>query len=319
MNQLLCDLQEHFLAQVGVSGSQSFNTQASYASDLDQFLSFLAGENRVEKGCLTVEQLSPDSLSKFLRHLGENGYKGSSIARKSSCVRGFIGFLRKRGLLEDSMIADPPRRKREKALPKALTQKEAEDLVTAPQGSTPLEKRDKAVLELLYGCGLRVGEVANLDVGDIDYSLGFLQVKGKGGKERFVPVGSEALDALGDYLNHGRPQLAGDLRGLETSLRKPLFLNKFGGRLSIRSLRRVVDKYVRQAGMDPERCSPHTLRHSFATHLLLGGADLRSVQDMLGHASLRTTQIYTHLMPQALKEAYVKTHPRAKAEGEEGE
>lgn len=302
---------------MAISRTQSLSTQAAYAGDLDQFFGFLAEDSGTRRHQLGVEAVTQDSISRFVRHLAQNNYKGSSIARKTSCIRGFVRFLHRSGALEDNPAGKVPRRKLGKPLPRVLSSREARMLVTAPDISTPLGKRDRVILELLYGSGLRVSELSGLNVGDIDYSLGFAQVRGKGGKERFVPVGSLALEALGDYLTSGRPVLeqggkTGEGADFETTLRKPLLLNRFGKRLSARSIRRVVDKHLMSAGIDPSRCSPHTLRHSFATHLLSGGADLRSVQDMLGHSSIRTTQIYTHLMPSALKTAYLKAHPRAR-------
>ncbi len=317
MSRSLFEWREDFLAEVAISRTQSLSTQVAYAGDLDQFFGFLAENGGTALHELGTEAITQDSVSRFVRYLAQNNYKGSSIARKTSSIRGFVQFLHRRGALEEQPIGKIPQRKLGKPLPKVLSPQQAEMLVVVPDTSTPLGKRDRAILELLYGCGLRVSELAGLNIGDIDYSLGFVQVRGKGGKERFVPVGSLALEALGDYLTSGRKVLerggkAGEEQDFETTLRKPLFLNRFGKRLSDRSIRRAVDKHLVEAGIDPSRCSPHTLRHSFATHLLSGGADLRSVQDMLGHSSIRTTQIYTHLMPSALKATYLKAHPRAR-------
>ncbi|MGI6632128.1 MAG: tyrosine recombinase XerC [Bacillota bacterium] len=309
------ELQEEFLVEVGVSKTQSPSTQNAYANDLRQFVAFLtrdAGKKEVPK----PSDLTADHLRRFIQYLGKEGYEGSSVARKTSCIRSFMKFLERRGVLSESGAKAVPPRRHKRALPKVLAENEVRNLIEAPNPDTPLGKRDRAMFELLYGAGLRVSELCSLNVGDIDYSLGFVQVLGKGGKERFVPVGSMALSALGDYLESGRPLLerAGKSKAspLVTTLRKPLFLNRFGRRLSARSVRRILEKHLLEAGVDPDRCSPHTLRHSFATHLLSGGADLRSVQDMLGHASVRTTQIYTHLMPEHLREVYRSFHPRAR-------
>jgi site-specific recombinase XerD len=315
--------QEEFLAEVGVSKTQSPSTQNAYANDLGQFMAFLSGKYGGE-GSALPDRISAKDVRGFIQHLAKSGYKSSSIARKTSCIRNFVRFVERRSdLTPEASKAVAPRRSRQE-LPKVLSEGEVETLIRAIEVETPIGKRDRAILEVLYGSGLRIGELQRLNVGDIDYSLGFVHVLGKGGKERFVPVGSVALEALGDYLENGRPCLEGGSRSvaasrLTTSLRRPLFLNRFGKRLSVRSMRRVLKKHLLEAGIDPSRCSPHTLRHSFATHLLKGGADLRSVQDMLGHASIRTTQIYTHVMPEHLREVYRSHHPRASLGGAKGD
>lgn len=308
--------QAEFLVEVGVSRTQSPSTQNAYANDLRQFTAFLASQSKTTNPP-PASALTSDHLRHFIQHLAREGYEASSISRKTSCVRSFMKFLERRGVIPDTQAKAVPPRRVKRPLPKVLMEKEVEDLLNAPDRETPLGKRDRAMFELLYGAGLRVSELCGLNIGDVDYSLGFVQVLGKGGKERFVPVGSMALQALGDYLESGRPRLERAARpgevGVVTTLRRPLFLNRFGKRLSARSVRRTLEKYLREAGLDPSRCSPHTLRHSFATHLLAGGADLRSVQDMLGHASVRTTQIYTHVMPEHLRDVYRNHHPRARA------
>ena len=245
--------------------------------------------------------------------MGGQGYKGATVSRKLSAVRSFCRFLVRRVL----SMRTRPRGVFQKAhtyLPKVFSKEQVARIISVIDTSTPMGMRDRAIVELLYGSGLRVGEAAKLNIGDIDYSLGFVQVTGKGDKERFVPLGSVALEALGRYLERGRPAL--EKKSQEEThgypvLRKPLFINRFGNRLSARSIRRILHKYILEAGIDPQGHSPHTLRHSFATHLLSGGADLRSVQEMLGHASIKTTQIYTHVMPDRLRQVYKNAHPRA--------
>lgn len=316
MKRSLLEWKEDFLAEVGVSKTQSPNTLNAYASDLDQFFEYLTRHKGVSSlEGISCEDLSSESIRGFIHYLGSQNYKASSISRKVSCIRSFVRFLARRRVIYEKLTDELPRRKTGSFLPKVLSKGDAERLVTCPDTRTPLGKRDRAVLEMLYGTGLRVGELCSLNVGDVDYSLGFVQVMGKGGKERFVPLGSIALDALGDYLESGRPFLekekVSDTR-TEATLKKPLFLNRWGGRISTRSVRRIVKKYVVASGIDPRDCSPHTLRHTFATHLLAGGADLRSVQDMLGHSSLKTTQIYTHVLPDRLKQVYQEAHPRAR-------
>ncbi len=327
----LLEWKEEFLVEVGVSKTQSPNTVEAYASDLSQFFSFLAEETKGKSAeTLVPSDLRPEHIHNFLLTLGRKEYKGSSISRKLSSVRSFCRFLTRRGGLDHNPSKDVSSRKAHNHLPRVLSQEEVEKLLEAIDTRTPLGKRDRALLELLYGTGLRVSELSRLNVGDIDYSLGFVQVMGKGDKERFVPLGSKSIDCLGGYLQNGRPHLAKNLAGRRQSsssaeiaepagatMRKPLFLNRWGGRLSVRSVRRILEKHLLLAGIDPSRCSPHTLRHSFATHLLSGGADLRSVQDMLGHASIKTTQIYTHVLPERLKQVYQATHPRAHLQSSE--
>lgn len=312
----LLEWQEDFLAEVGVSKTQSPSTQNAYANDLRQFISFLSkGEKDREGAAVASEDLSGENIRAFIHHLGELGYASASIARKTSCIRSFVHFLSRRDVIPEDPLKQVAPRRLSSTLPKVLTESEMELLLQSPDTSTPFGKRDRAMLELLYGSGLRVSELCRLDLGDIDYSLGFVQVLGKGGKQRLVPVGSVCLEALGTYLEAGRPVLEragkGKDRAPSLSVRRPLFLNRAGKRYGIRSVRRMLEGYLLAAGIDPSRASPHTLRHSFATHLISGGADLRSVQDMLGHASVRTTQIYTHVMPDHLREVYRSAHPRA--------
>ncbi len=312
----LLEWQEEFLAEVGVSKTQSPSTQNAYANDLRQFIAFLSKrDDRHKEAPLAPEDLSGDSVRAFIHHLGKLGYASSSIARKTSSIRSFMRFLSRRDVVPSDPLKQVTPRKHSWTLPKVLTVGEIEALLQVPDTSTAFGKRDRAMLELLYGSGLRVSELCRLDLGDIDYSLGFVEVLGKGGKQRIVPVGSECLQALGAYLESARPVLEkkgrGKDRGTSLSVRKPLFLNKSGKRYGVRSVRRMLEACLLEAGIDPSRASPHTLRHSFATHLISGGADLRSVQDMLGHASVRTTQIYTHVMPEHLREVYKSAHPRA--------
>ena len=309
LTRSLLEWQEDFLAEVGVSKTQSPSTQNAYANDLRQFITFLSkGEADREGAAVASEDLSGENIRAFIHHLGKLGYASASIARKTSCIRSFVHFLARRDVIPADPLKQVVPRRLSSTLPKVLTEAEMESLLQAPNTATPLGKRDRAMLELLYGSGLRVSELCRLDVGDIDYSLGFVQVLGKGGKQRLVPVGSVCLEALGTYLESARPVLE---RATSLSMRRPLFLSRAGKRYGVRSVHRMLLAYLLAVGIDPSRASPHTLRHSFATHLISGGADLRSVQDMLGHASVRTTQIYTHVMPDHLREVYRSAHPRA--------
>ncbi len=249
-------------------------------------------------------------IRRFLEHLGRQNYSPATMARKIATLRSFHRWLEKRGLIGANpmlMIRTP---KQSKRLPKAIDVEQVEKLLSAPDDTNLLGARDRAILETLYSTGIRVSELVGIDRGDIDDSQAALIVRGKGRKERIVPLGSHAMAALRHYVAMLDAELARNGQGRETG--SPLFINKHGGRLSTRSVRRKVSKYLTQAGLDPN-ISPHTLRHSFATHLLDNGADLRSVQELLGHQSLSTTQVYTHLTTQRLRELYDEAHPRAEA------
>ena len=253
-----------------------------------------------------------ESVRAFLEHLSSHSYSPATMARKIATLRSFYKWAHKRSLTPQNpmtMIRTPRQAKR---LPKAITVEQIERLLSAPDDRDALGARDRAMLETLYSTGLRVSELVQLDLDDLDETGEALRVRGKGKKERLVPLGSHALAAIRRYLvvlgNDER--FAGAWAGGTTD--RPLFLNKHGKRLSSRSVRRKLDKYLRQVGLDPG-ISPHTLRHSFATHLLDNGADLRSVQELLGHQSLSTTQAYTHLTTQRLRDAYDSAHPRAEA------
>ena len=255
-------------------------------------------------------QADVNVIRAFLGHLNQLQYSPATMARKIATLRSFHRWMEKRGLIESNPMLLIRTPKQNKRLPKAITVEEIEKLLSAPDDGNLLGARDRAILETLYSTGIRVSELVGINRGDIDESGEALIVRGKGRKERIVPLGSHALSALRHYVNI----LDADLRqaGLSPDPEAPLFVNKHGTRLSTRSVRRKVTKYLTQIGLDPE-ISPHTLRHSFATHLLDNGADLRSVQELLGHQSLSTTQVYTHLSTQRLRDAYDDAHPRAEA------
>jgi integrase/recombinase XerC len=234
------------------------------------------------------------------------------VARKLAALRSFFKHLCREGVLEENPAAVVSSPRLEKRLPRYLHVKEVEDLLRQPD-SSPLGLRDRAVLEMLYGTGARIAEIRALDMDDVDLEGGFVRLTGKRRKERLVPLGSYARSALVRYLSEVRPMLlrAADRPGRSGSPgSRALFLNRRGGRLSVRGLRRLVDKYVRRLARE-RRVTPHALRHSFATHLLDNGADIRSVQEMLGHASLSTTQIYTHVSQTRIRAVYRNAHPRA--------
>lgn len=246
----------------------------------------------------------------FLNHIDGKKYASATMARKIATLRSFYRWLDKRGLIKANpmlMIRTP---RQDKRLPKAIAVDQVEKLLAAPDDTTLLGARDRAILETLYSTGIRVSELVGINRGDIDEPGQAVIIRGKGRKERIVPLGSHALAALSHYAKILDQQVQQE--GRTPASNDPLFINKHGSRLSTRSVRRKVSKYLAEAGLDPD-ISPHTLRHSFATHLLDNGADLRSVQELLGHQSLSTTQVYTHLSTQRLRDAYDEAHPRAEA------
>lgn len=255
---------------------------------------------------------SAEHIRKYLSFLAEQNYSAATMARKIATLRSFFKWSLKRNLVGANpmtMIRTPRQSKR---LPKAITVEQVERLLAAPDDRDVLGARDRAMLETLYSTGIRVSELVDLNVEDMDDSGEALRVRGKGKKERIVPLGSHALAAIRHYCDVFQNDERFGGQPISARHGSPLFINKHGGRLSSRSVRRKLDKYLRQIGLDPT-ISPHTLRHSFATHLLDNGADLRSVQELLGHQSLSTTQAYTHLTTQRMRDAYDKSHPRAEA------
>lgn len=292
-------------------------TVRSYGADLIQFCQFLRAEigasfraNAPKTEGSTDDQMCAADTSvfrEFLAYLYAQNYTKSTTARKLATMRSFSKFCIRRGKMAVNPLATIRTPKQEKRLPKCLTLDQVQKLLDAPGDSDILSVRDKAMLEILYSSGIRVSELVGLELQDIDLDEGVLRVRGKGRKDRLTPIGSQAIGALKRYL-----QMRSATGKLETAPETKIFLNKHGQTLSTRSVRRKLDKYLSVAGLDPG-ISPHTLRHSFATHLLNNGADLRSVQELLGHQSLSTTQIYTHLTTKRVKEAYDNAHPRAMA------
>ena len=292
-------------------------TVKAYGADLEQFGQFLAGEIGQQSPEPRLNVTFPETLDEkfincapltvreFLNYLYGQNYTKSTTARKLATLRSFYKFLMKRGQVQTSPLAAIRTPKQEKRLPKCLDLEQVQKLLDAPGDADVLSARDKAMLEVLYSTGIRVSELVNLEAADMDLNEGILRVTGKGRKDRLTPIGSQAIKALQRYfdLKQTDPRMQGNTTA-------KIFLNKHGQALSTRSVRRKLDKYLVAAGLDPG-ISPHTLRHSFATHLLNNGADLRSVQELLGHQSLSTTQIYTHLTTSRVKEAYDSAHPRA--------
>jgi len=287
---------EQFCRYLETERNASAHTVAAYRSDLGQFATFLAGQG--DGGPEAVDHLT---LRRYLAQL-HKGLSKTSIGRKLSALRALFRYLLREGRLDKNpaeLIGTP---KKEKRVPFHLNIDQVTALVGAPAGSSGLPLRDRAVLETLYSCGIRVSELTGMNVGDLDLDGGLARVLGKGGKERLVPVGSFAAGALCAYLQErGNPEAS-----------CPLILNARGGRLTRRSVGRIVDAHMLLIA-SMRKVSPHTLRHSFATHLLEGGADLRAIQELLGHASLSTTQKYTHVSIDRLMEVYDKAHPKARA------
>jgi len=245
-------------------------------------------------------------LRSFLGYLAESNYSPATMARKIATLRSFYRWLERSGCIETNpmtLIRTPRQKKR---LPKAIDVEQVEKLLAAPNDKTLLGARDRAILETLYSTGIRVSELVGIDFGDIDETGQAIIIRGKGRKERIVPLGTHAMSAITHYLG------VLQTNQISCEINDPLFINKHNTRLSTRSVRRKVSKYLEQTGLDSS-ISPHTLRHSFATHLLDNGADLRSVQELLGHQSLSTTQVYTHLTTKRIRESYDQAHPRAEA------
>jgi site-specific recombinase XerD len=294
-----------FLRDLEVRGG-SAATRRSYASDLQQLLEWLAARSG------TVDTLDRRAVRAYTADLGRRGYAPATLARKLSTLRGLSRFLTERGVLgaDPTRLLPGPRRRRR--LPRVLTLVEVEALLGAASGTEPLALRDRAILELLYGCGLRSQEVVALALADLKPAQAQLIVNGKGGKMRVVPLGEEAAAAVRRYLERGRGLLAADNEdgaravGLD---RRPLLLSRSGRALLTSDIRRLVVRYCRRAGLDA--ASPHMLRHAYATHMLERGADLRVIQELLGHASVSTTQVYTHVSGAHLRRVYDLHHPRA--------
>lgn len=269
-------------------------TIRNYLSDLSHFLQFLQEE------ALSLQALSRQAFRHYLAQLSQDGVAPASIARKVSTIRTFLRFLVQEGHLEHDPLSGVRGPKRPRRLPAYLSPEQVTALIEAASGASPGELRDRALLELLYACGLRVSEVTGLDVGDVDLLEGIARVRGKGGKERLVLMGRPAVQALRRYLRDGRPAL------LRQPYHQALFLNmRDGQRLSARSVQAIVRRYAQRAGID-RRVWPHLLRHTFATHMLDGGADLRVVQELLGHASPTSTQIYMHVTQEHQRRRYLE-------------
>jgi len=306
----LTDLTLDFLASLELERGLSRNTLEAYRSDLQQLGLFLGSRER------DPLEVTPADLAAFVSELAE-GHDGrppvapATLQRKIACLRSFYRHLRREQLLDHDPTSElrPPRSRGR--LPRVLSRDEVARLLAQPRGNSPAALRDRALLETMYACGLRASEAIALELAELDLEAAILRAHGKGSKERLVPIGSKAVDSLAAYLEQGRPRLVG-LRD------EPwVFLNLRGHGLSRQGLYKIVQGHARTAGLE-QRMSPHTLRHTFATHLLAGGCDLRSLQEMLGHADIGTTQIYTHLSTERLRDVYFDAHPRAQLDRSDG-
>jgi len=291
-----------FLSYLELERGLSRNTLNAYRTDLLQYGEFLADHG------LDALEVRPADVGDFLADLatgnGRPACSAATVHRKTACLRSFYKHLRRDELIGDDPTAALSAPRRAKKLPEVLNYSEVQKLLAAPRGGEPTAVRDRALLEVMYACGLRASETIGLETADVDLHEGFLRARGKGSKERLVPLGRQAIAAISAYQRGGRPKLVGERH------EPKLFVNFRGGPLSRQGLYKIVRRHAREAGLTG-RMSPHTLRHSFATHLLAGGCDLRAVQEMLGHADIATTQVYTHLSGQQLKDVYFKAHPRA--------
>ncbi len=286
----------------------SDNTIISYQNDLNQLLTFLMEDKLLNKADSKSFSITPQIIRKYIAYLKEKKYSAKSIARKVSAIRSFFKFLYKEGIIEINPATNLVIPKTDKKLPHFLYPEEVNKLIETPWQDTPAGARDKAILEMLYGTGMRVNELINLNVGDLDLKEKTVRVLGKRSKERILPLSNPIIRAIQEYSKNR--YFFNKNKFSRIIEEEALFLNRAGGRLTARSVRRIVTKYLKMAELN-KKVSPHILRHSFATHLLAGGADLRSVQELLGHESLSTTQIYTHITKEHLKEIYDKSHPRS--------
>ncbi len=297
---------EEYISYLAVERGLSENTLEAYARDLSQFASFAARANRGDDEPREEDAVGAGQslVAAFIAHGMESGMSAASASRRLSALRGFYRFLVREGHLARDPTANLDSPRQAQRLPRALTGEEVDMLLTAPSGNDPRSLRDRAMLELLYASGLRVSELISLSTRDVDLEVGYVRCIGKGDRERIVPVGQVAALAIQRYLALGRRELA------PASDDGSLFITNRGAGMTRQAFWKMIRRRAVEAGISA-RITPHTLRHSFATHLLEHGADLRSVQEMLGHADIRTTQIYTHLTQTRLREVYEKHHPRA--------
>jgi integrase/recombinase XerD len=295
MEKLLQD----FVYYLSVEKGLAANTLDSYGRDLNKYLHYLS-----QNGITDFAETGREEISRFLGVQREMGLAPASVTRSLAAVRSFYQFLMKEQIIDVNPARELETPRAEKHLPQVLSCDDVELLLEQPECGKVGGQRDRAMLEILYATGIRVSELVSLDMNNVNIKMGFLRCIGKGSKERMIPLGSVAIKSLQDYLNNSRGKI------IKNKEEKALFLNQQGKRLTRQGFWKILKKYSRKAGINGD-ITPHTLRHSFATHLLENGADLRSVQEMLGHADISTTQIYTHLTRQKIKDIYNQTHPRA--------
>lgn len=298
-------MEEHlaeYLRHLSLEKNAAAHTVKSYREDLSQALEFF--RSRLPSP-LTIDRLTTRQLRAYLAWLHEKGYAKTTVARRIAAVRSWLRFLCRQGYLQQNPADGLRGPRQDQKLPHFMSEADIARLLEVPDAATPLGLRDRALLETIYSAGLRVGESVGLNLDDIDLDSGLATIRGKGRRERLALLGTQALTAIRHWLD-ARTALASVARRSAPAV----FLNKNGTRLTVRSVGRLLGKYLVQAGLDP-RSTPHTLRHSFATHLLDRGADIRSVQELLGHRSLGTTQIYTHVTTNRMQDSYFKAHPRA--------
>ncbi len=299
----ITDLTFDFLGYLELERGLSRNTLEAYRSDLQQFAEFLGRHDLDPLEVKTVNLM--EFISEFAAGTPERPAAApATLQRKIACLRSFYRHLRREQIIERDPASELRAPRTRARLPNVLSRDEVGRLLEQPRGSSPAALRDRALLETMYACGLRASESIGLELSELDLEAGILRARGKGSKERIVPIGGEAISALSAYLEKARPQLV----GIRPETR--VFVNLRGDGLTRQGLYKIVRRHARTAGLE-HRMSPHTLRHTFATHLLTGGCDLRSLQEMLGHADIGTTQIYTHLSTERLRDVYFEAHPRA--------
>jgi len=301
---------DSFLTYLAVEKGLSENTVAAYRNDLNQLASFVEEEAAKGGSIPSWASFSRQGMLSYLLNLKERNYATTTAARKVAAAKSFFSFMVAEGNMKDNPTQNVGSPKVAKSLPKPIPISQVRSLLEQPAKlSTPEARRDRAMLELLYASGMRVSELMSLNLDDVDTEGGYVRCFGKGHKERLIPIHRQAVLAVEEYVKEGHPRLA------PNSDERALFLNRRGERLTRQGFWQILKGYAKSAGLDTE-VTPHTLRHSFATHMLSGGADLRSVQELLGHANISTTQVYTHLTTEHIRRTYEKSHPRAREPGQ---
>jgi integrase/recombinase XerD len=296
---------DSFMNYLTVEKGFSPNTVAAYRNDLYQLASFVEEEAAKRGKMVSWANFGKEEMLSYLLNLKERNYAPTTVSRKVAAARSFFAFMTSEGRVKDNPTQNIRSPRIGKSLPKPITISEVRRLLDQPAKLSTLEaKRDKAMLQLLYASGMRVTELVSLNLGDVDTKGGYVRCFGKGHKERLIPIHEQAASAVEEYLEETRPSLA------HSADEPALFLNRRGGRLTRQGFWQKIKEYAKSANLNTE-ITPHTLRHSFATHMLSGGADLRSVQELLGHANISTTQIYTHLTSEHIRRSYEESHPRA--------